>query len=46
MDEDFEHDLYQVLNDHYGENWTNVWDEENDGFYLRIKVWSKKLENE
>ena len=46
MNEQFEHDLYQVLTEHYGENWSNVWDAEEDGYYLRIRVWSKKEEED
>tara|TARA_R110000851_G_scaffold64498_1_gene146851 strand:+ start:97 stop:243 length:147 start_codon:yes stop_codon:yes gene_type:complete len=42
MEEQFEHDLYQVLTEHYGHNWSNVWDAEEGGFYLRIKVWGKE----
>ena len=43
LDENFEHDLYQVLTQYYGENWSNVWDSEEDGFYLRLRVWGKSL---
>ena len=43
LDENFEHDLYQVLTQYYGENWSNVWDSEEGGFYLRLRVWGKSL---
>jgi|TARA_R110000850_G_scaffold76318_4_gene165721 hypothetical protein len=42
LDENFEHDLYQVLTEYYGENWRNDWDSEEDGFYLRLRVWGNK----
>tara|TARA_R100001086_G_scaffold241445_1_gene168366 strand:+ start:580 stop:753 length:174 start_codon:yes stop_codon:yes gene_type:complete len=38
LNENFEHDLYQVLTQYYGENWSVVWDKEEDGFYLRLRV--------
>ena len=43
LDEEFEHDLMLVLTEHYGENWSNSWDSEEDGFYLRLRVWGKSL---
>ena len=44
LDEKFEHDLYQVLTRYYGENWSNVWDSEESGFYLKLRVWGDKPE--
>ena len=44
LNEEFEHDLCQVLTEHFGENWHNVWDSEEDGFYLRLRVWGDKPE--
>tara|TARA_R100000152_G_C6632185_1_gene79435 strand:- start:44 stop:481 length:438 start_codon:yes stop_codon:yes gene_type:complete len=46
LDEDFEHDLCQVLTKYYGDNWSNVWDKEADGFYLRLKVFGNILTKE
>ena len=46
LDENFEHDLYQVLTEYYGENWSNIWDKEEDGFILRIKVFGNILTKE
>tara|TARA_R110000796_G_C14486532_1_gene427275 strand:- start:597 stop:923 length:327 start_codon:yes stop_codon:yes gene_type:complete len=39
LNEKFELDLYQVLTEYYGENWRNDWDSEEDGYYLRLRVW-------
>ena len=46
LDENFEHDLYQILTEYYGEKWSNVWDKEKDGFILRIKVFGNILTKE
>ena len=43
LNEEFEHDLCQVLTEYYGENWSNVWDKEENGFYLRLRVWGNIL---
>tara|TARA_R110002020_G_scaffold188085_3_gene386662 strand:+ start:2811 stop:3017 length:207 start_codon:yes stop_codon:yes gene_type:complete len=44
MDEEFEHDLLTVMHEHYGDNFSYNWDSENeDGLYIRLKVWGKKL---
>tara|TARA_R110000851_G_scaffold157672_2_gene300540 strand:+ start:130 stop:279 length:150 start_codon:yes stop_codon:yes gene_type:complete len=42
MNEEFETDLIQILTTHYGDNWSNVWDAEEDGYYFRIRVWGKE----
>jgi len=49
MPEEFEHELIGVLQEHYGDNFNIIWDTETeelkDGFYIRLRVWAHK-ENE
>ena len=40
--EEFEHELIGVLQEHYGENFDYNWDSEEDGFYIRLRVWGHK----
>jgi len=44
LPEEFENDLISVMVDHYVDNWSITWDseEEEGGFYIRLKVWKKK----
>ena len=41
MPEDFEHELIGVLQEHYGENFNIIWDAEENGFYIRLRVWEE-----
>jgi len=42
MPEEFEHELIGVLQEHYGKNFDYNWDSEEDGFYIRLRVWGHK----
>tara|TARA_R100001377_G_scaffold71759_1_gene47443 strand:- start:354 stop:512 length:159 start_codon:yes stop_codon:yes gene_type:complete len=42
MPEEFEHALIGVLQEYYGDSFDYNWDNEKDGFYIRLKVWKEK----
>ncbi len=42
MPEEFEHDLIGILQEHYGKSYYYQWDSEEDGFYVRVRVWKKE----
>ena len=44
MPEEFEHELIGVLQEHYGKNFDYNWDSEEDGFYIRLRVWKEEAD--
>ena len=44
MPEEFEHELIGVLQEHYGKNFDYNWDSEEDGFYIRLRVWKETVD--
>lgn len=45
MPEEFEHELIGVLQEHYGDNFDYNWDSEEDGFYIRLRVWKEQADD-
>ena len=45
MPEEFEHELIGVLQEHYGKNFDYNRDSEEDGFYIRLRVWKEEADD-
>ena len=45
MTNEDEHELIGVLQEHYGENFDYNWDGEEDGFYIRLRVWKEQADD-
>ena len=39
---EFEVDLLAVIMNHFGDNFSYSWDAEENGYYIRLRVWEKE----